>query len=372
MPDIRLKVGIELDLVYCWVSLGDLDAAKSQARAAVEDAEAAGEGGMLGDALAVLTMAEFLSGLGVDRERLARALTLEDPAMPRSWHMRPAVIRGMIQLWTGELADALETLGAVHAESIERGLESFTPMLVLYRVWAAVWHGDLPRAARWSDEGRAAASLVGDPNAIGIALSASALVHAHDGRTDLARLEADEALKMFERLQWRSGMIWPLWALGLAAMSDGSPAATDAVLRPLAEQVTAMGAGDPVLTMFLPDELEALIALGELDLARALPGDVRGAGALARPRLGACGGRPMPRRLGGRKWRTLARVRGLRSGAGGARAHADAVRASSDVVARRSGVSSLQATRESPPGAHRGGGPVRGRGGASMERSCAG
>ena len=189
--------------------------------------------------------------------------------MPRSWHMRPAVIRGMIQLWTGELADALETLGAVHAESIERGLESFTPMLVLYRVWAAVWRGDLPRAARWSDEGRAAASLVGDPNAIGIALSASALVHAHDGRTDLARLEADEALKMFERLQWRSGMIWPLWALGLAATSDGSPAATDAVLRPLAEQVTAMGAGDPVLTMFLPDELEALIALGELDLARA-------------------------------------------------------------------------------------------------------
>ncbi len=174
----------------------------------------------------------------------------------------------MTQLWTGELSDALQTLDAVHTESVERGLESFAPMLVLYRVWAAVWQGDLDRATQWSDEGRASASLVGDPNATGIALSASALVHAHDGQSELARLEAGEALSLFERLQWRSGVIWPLWALGLAALADASPAATDAVLRPLAEQVAAMGAGDPVMMMFLPDEIEALVAVGELDLAQ--------------------------------------------------------------------------------------------------------
>lgn len=267
-PDRRLQAGIELDLVYCAVSLGDLAGARSHAGAAVEDAQAAGENGMLGDALAVLTMAEFLAGIGLDRARLARALTLEDPAMGRSWMMRPKTIWGMLQLWTGDLAGALETLEAVQTDSVERGLESFAPMLVLYPVWAAVWHGDLDRAARLSEEGRAAASLVGDPNATGIALSASALVHAHDGHTDLARHEAGEALALFERLQWRSGAIWPLWALGLAAMSDGSPDAADAVLRPLAEQIGAMGDGDPVLTMFLPDEIEALVGLGELELAR--------------------------------------------------------------------------------------------------------
>jgi DNA-binding CsgD family transcriptional regulator len=266
-PDARLQAGIELDLVYCAVSLGDLAGATSHARAAVEAAQAAGENGMLGDALAVLTMAEFLSGHGVERERLAQAQTLEDPAMPRAWIMRPMVIRGMIQLWTGELTAALQTLETVHIDSIERGVESFTPMLALYRVWAAVWQGDLTRAAQWSDEGRTAASLVGDPNATGIALAASALVHAHDGHTDLARHEAGESLALFERLQWRSGMIWPLWALGLAALSDGSPVETDAALRPLTEQVAAMGAGDPVLMTFLPDEVEALIALGELGLA---------------------------------------------------------------------------------------------------------
>ena len=266
-PDARLRAGIELDLVYCAVSLGDLALATSHARAAVVQAEGAGEGGMLGDAVAVLTMARFLSGFGLDRASMARALRLEDPAMARSWIMRPSTIWGMLQLWTGELDDALQTLGAVQTESIERGLESFAPMLVLYRVWAAVWRGDLDRAGRWSDEGRAAASLLGDPTATGVALSASALVHAHDGRTDLARLEASEAMALFERLQWRSGMIWPLWALGLTGMSEGSPSATDAVLRPLAEQVAAMGAGDPVLTVFLPDEIEALVALGDVEQA---------------------------------------------------------------------------------------------------------
>ncbi len=92
--DARLRAGVELDLVYCAVSLGDLGAARSHARAAVDDAEAAGEQGMLGDALAVLTMAEFLLGLGLDRARLARALTLEDAAMTRSWIMRPTTIQG--------------------------------------------------------------------------------------------------------------------------------------------------------------------------------------------------------------------------------------------------------------------------------------
>ena len=266
-PDTSVRAGIELDLVYYAVSLGDLAAAKSHAHAAMEDAEAAGESGMLADALAVLTMAQFLAGLGLDRATLAQALKLEDPAMARSWIMRPATIRGMLQLWTGELDGALETLEAVHRDSVQRGLESFAPMLVLYRVWAAVWRGDLDRAARWSDEGRAAGSLLGDPTATGIALSASALVHAHDGRSDIARLEASEAMALFESLQWRSGTIWPLWALGLAAMAEGSPVATDAALRPLAEQVAAMGAGDPVLTVFLPDEIEALVALGEFELA---------------------------------------------------------------------------------------------------------
>jgi DNA-binding CsgD family transcriptional regulator len=267
--DQRLRAGIELDLVYCAVSLGDIAAAQPHARGAVTDAEAAGESGMLADALAVLTMAEFLSGRGLDHARLSRALELEDPLGASAFIMRPRVIHGMLQLWSGELDGALRALEAVYAETIERGQEGTAPMLALYLVWAHVWRGQLERAAHVSDRAREAAELLDDPTVSGLALSASALAHAHDGRVALAHAEAQEALALFERVQWRSGVIWPLWALGLALLSEGQPAAVDAVLAPLAETLAAMGAGDPVMASFLPDEVEALIALGELERAES-------------------------------------------------------------------------------------------------------
>jgi DNA-binding CsgD family transcriptional regulator len=265
--DDRTRAGIELDLVYCDVSLGDIAGAQLHAESAAIYADAAGESGMHGDALAVSTMAKFLFGQGLDAQRLSEALRLEDALMSRSWIMRPSVIHGMLQLWTGELDGALATLDSVHSEGVERGVETFGPALSFYRVWASVWRGELGDAGQWSEDARAAAELLEDPWALGIALSAVALVHAFDGRLDLAQSAGAESVALFDRLQFRSGLVWPLWALGLAELSNQNPTGTDQLLRPLADQVAAMGAGDPVLTMFLPDEIEALIALGDLDLA---------------------------------------------------------------------------------------------------------
>jgi DNA-binding CsgD family transcriptional regulator len=270
--DRGLRAAIELDLVYFAVSAGNFAAGERHARAAVADAEAVGDDGALADALAVLTMADFLAGRGLDRRRLERALDLEDAAMPRSFMMRPSVIHGMLQLWTGELDGACDTLEAMHAETVERGQEGAAPMLSLYLVWAYVWRGRLDRAARFAEHSAEAAALLDDPAVSAVALAGSALVHAHDGRTALARDEARGSIDRFQRLQWRAGLIWPMWALGLAELSDGNPAGVHAILGPLVEQVAGMGAGDPVLTMFLPDELEALIALGELDRAEAALG----------------------------------------------------------------------------------------------------
>src|SRR6185312_4544766 len=265
--DRELRAAVELHLVYCAVSAGNLPGAEPHARAALGDAEAVGHDGMLADALAVLTMAEFLGGRGLDRARLERALELEDPAMARAFMMRPRVIQGMLQLWTGELGEARRTLEAMHADLVARGQEGAAPMLAQYLVWAQVWGGELEPASQAAAAAVEAAELLDDPAVSAIALSASALVHAHDGHAPLARREAGEALSHFERLGWRSGVIWPLWALGLADLAEGNPAGVHALLGPLAEQVVRMGPTDPVLRMFVPDEVEALVALGELDLA---------------------------------------------------------------------------------------------------------
>ena len=265
--DRELRAAIELHLVYCAVSAGNLPGAEAYARSALADAEALGHDGMLADALAVLTMTEFLGGRGLDRERLDRAIALESPAMTRAFMMRPRVIQGMLQLWVGEIGDASRTLGAMHADLVARGQEGAAPMLAQYLVWAHVWRGELDLAAQAAAGAVEAAELLDDPAVSGIALSASALVHAHDGNTPLARREAGESLAHLERMGWRSGVIWPMWALGLADLSDGNPAGVHGLLGPLAEQVVLMGPTDPVLRMFVPDEVEALVALGELDLA---------------------------------------------------------------------------------------------------------
>ncbi len=265
--DRALRAAIRLHLVYCAVSAGDFAAAEPHARAALADAEAVGDDGMLAEALAVLTMADFLAGRGLHRERLDRALMLERPAAATSFIMRPRVIQGLLQLWTGELEAARTTLEAVHAETVDGGQEGAAPMLSLYPVWAYLWCGQLEIASRFAAQALEEAELLDDPAVSAVALSASALAHAHDGCIALARREAADALSLFERLQWRSGTIWPMWALGLAELSDDNPAGVHAVLGPLVEAVAQMGAGDPVLRMFLPDEVEALIALGELDQA---------------------------------------------------------------------------------------------------------
>jgi DNA-binding CsgD family transcriptional regulator len=267
--DHWVRAGIELDLVYCAISLGDIAGAWPHARAAVADAQATGEDGILADALAVLTMAEFLSGRGVDRARLDRALALEDPTGASTFMMRPRFIQGLLALWCGELGSALEALGGVYEETVERGREGTAPMISWYLVWAHVWRGNLALAARLSEEALEAAALLEDPTTSGLALSASALVHAHDGRSELARAEAKDAIELFERVQWRSGMLFPLWALGLAELSEENPAAVNSLLGPLADQLAAMGGGDPVMANFLPDEIEALIALGDLERAQA-------------------------------------------------------------------------------------------------------
>jgi DNA-binding CsgD family transcriptional regulator len=268
--DERLRAEIHLDLAFCRASMGDFPGAVPHARAAVEGAERTGSDALLADSLSVLTMAEFLSGWGFEEKRMATALALEDPHRARPLFTQPSLVQGLLLLWTGRCDRAIEVLDALRTRMTELGQESGLPIVAIYLVWACVWQGDLAAAKRYGDESRQMAALLDDLMATAIALSASALARAHVGEVDLARAEAGEALEAFHRLEWMPGTIWPLWALGFLELSLGEPAATHAALGPLADTLTAMGLGDPVLGIFLPDEIEALVALGELERAERL------------------------------------------------------------------------------------------------------
>ncbi|MFI5312998.1 MAG: AAA family ATPase [Candidatus Dormibacteria bacterium] len=265
--DVALRAEIELDAVFCHISIGDYASAEAHARAAVADAEMAGPDGAKAEALAILTIIEFFGGHGVNEARMARALALEDPLRAGPVQMRPRVIRALLLLFTGRLGDAIATMTELIAEASERGQESAIPMVSFYLVWACVWRGDLQGAVRVAVHSRDVAQLNNDPSMQALSLTASALAAAHTGAVDRARAEADEALALFQGLQWTLGTIWPLWALGFLELSVGNAQRVDVLLHTLADAITRMGFGEPILGVFLPDEVEALVALGDVDSA---------------------------------------------------------------------------------------------------------
>jgi DNA-binding CsgD family transcriptional regulator len=276
--DRALRAAIDLDVAFYLVGLGDIDGAESHAAAAARAAEvpsAQGDGSpaqsaLLADALAVLTMVQFLGGRGLDGDRLDRAIALEGPRRERSGFTRPRYIKGLLMLYVGELDEAAEILTSLSAEAMERGAESQLPLYAMFLVWAHLWRGRTSAAASVATEAREVAALLDNRGATALALTASAFVHGHTGQTQLAADEAREALEHFERLHWRSAGVWPRWALGFAALSAGDPSGAHVAIRPLIELLPAIGLADPVGFVFLPDEIEALIALGQHDDAGRL------------------------------------------------------------------------------------------------------
>jgi DNA-binding CsgD family transcriptional regulator len=266
-----LAAAIDLDAAFYLVGIGDVGGAMRHAEAAVGRAELpGGDQGVLADALAVAAMVTFLNGDGFAAERLERALQLEVPERRRLAFTSPRLIAGLLLMWTGRVREATETLIALRAEGRERGVESDIPTSSLYLAWAYLWLGQTDRAAEIAAADTAAVALLGDPGITALALSAAALVSAQQGDVDATRAQVRTALARFAELQWWTATVFPRWALGFGELSAGDPAAAHAALEPLTEMLPSLGLADPIGLVFLPDEIEALVALGELERAQPL------------------------------------------------------------------------------------------------------
>ena len=266
-----VAAAIELDIAFYLVGVGDVGEALRHAHAAIGRAELpGGDPGVLGDALAVVAMVALLGGEGLSRERLDRALSLEDPLRQRSLFTSPRFIAGLVEIWVGRLREAVAVLGELRAERIERGVESDSPAFSLYLVWAYLWLGETETAGELAAADAAAVQLLRDRWLIAMSLSARALVSAQRGEVEACREQANEALELFSQLEWWTGTVWPRWALGFAELSAGRPHAAHEALAPLAALIPSTGLVDPAGLVFLPDEIEALIARGELERAEPL------------------------------------------------------------------------------------------------------
>jgi DNA-binding CsgD family transcriptional regulator len=264
------RAQILLELVYVTQAVVGFPAAAEHARSALVDAERGDEPGLLAEAMAVAVMADFLSGHGLDSERLERALELEDPARRTAVNLRPSLIAGLIFAWIGELDRALAMLDQLRAWLIESGEEAQLATIAFYGAAVHCWRGEPRTAMAHARETFELAEMIDSEASRGLALSAMATADAYLGNVDDAVREANESVAAFERVGWRVAASFPLTALAFLHLSLDEPAAADRALRPIVSLLESAGLGEPSSAPFLPEEIEALIGIGELSTAESL------------------------------------------------------------------------------------------------------
>lgn len=287
------RVRIEIDLAYALFNLGDPLASERLIGAALSQAAALDEPGLLARALGAQVAVMLVLGRGVDEATIERALRLEDWEERTVLPLRPSWFAGQSFLILGRLERAHEVFASLRLQLLERGLDSDLPATAWLTVWTECLRGDLATAELLAEEAVEGSRELESRTARALAMAARGLVGAYRGRTEDARRDCEEALELMRSIGWTFGTLIPLTVLGFLALSIGDVAEVNRVLGPLAEQLPTMGLTEPmVFGPFLPDELEALIAAGQLEPARGLLDELERQGrTLDRPWALATGGR---------------------------------------------------------------------------------
>jgi DNA-binding CsgD family transcriptional regulator len=290
--DHALEAAIELELADTLRYATGPRSAEPHAVAAVRAAERAEDDGLLCAALAVFGLIDFRLGRGIDREAMARALALEESLAlpPAMWSPRLLLCDQLFwshdligaQRLAEELRDAargadgrdegdqtgLAPVGAVGSSFVSEALAEPEPVFYLALIeWRA---GNWRRAAELAEEARAPDEQSGRDGLAAVVEWPRTLIAAHRGLVDEARERARKALAQAESAGIEAAVAGHRWVLGFLELSEGDPAAALAHLR-AARRVREMGGHDEPGQMWeLPDLLEALVAVGELDEAEAI------------------------------------------------------------------------------------------------------
>jgi tetratricopeptide (TPR) repeat protein len=271
--DLVLRARIEQNLGYAWLFRGDLTASERHARAALQLAEELQEPRVMAEAVVAYPFVEFLLGRGVDQELLDRGIALEGHMEGefKSHVLRASFTVAQLLKFTDRLDEARRTFTELLGDAAAHGAASPGPQIRYHLAELECWAGNWDAAMEHARESRAAAERF----RMGAWMSAEghfavSLVETHLGRADPARLEGLEGLRVAEASGEILLLIPNLAVLGFLELSLGRPAEADAYLSRAVELEHAMGVREPAYFRVVPDEVEALVALGRLDEAEAL------------------------------------------------------------------------------------------------------
>ncbi len=126
---------------------------------------------------------------------------------------------------------------------------------------------NFPAAAAHASECRVSSEQRGENYQGGASRWAKALADAHLGRVDEARAAAERGAALSTEIGEEVYRVLNRFALGFLELSLGNLVEADAVLRPLPPRLVELGWDEPSLFPVWPNAIEALIGVGEHDLA---------------------------------------------------------------------------------------------------------
>ena len=359
--DPSLRAAILLDLATAVAGSGDGTGALALATEGLALAELAGDRLTVAQLSAGIATVEFLNGGPFPAELIARALAGADVADDVPMEQRPRLIVAQTLRFADDFDGARALLEHEYRRAKDRGAETDLPIGAFSLIELELFGGRWDRAEAYAEEAAEVADAVATPATVMFATGIRSWVDALRGRISEAETDATRALELGERHGWFQGLLMAQHALAFLALSRGEPDEVDRRLGPLSTMLALIGIVEPSAARFVPDHVEALVALGELDRAETIlaPFD---AAAHGRGRLSAMA--------------TAARSRALLEGARGdptsAAGFIERGLAAHDRLSHavRTGPDATCGGRRSPPGSAEGRVPPIRAGGARDVRSA--
>lgn len=256
-----IHLAMHLGSAFQWES----DRAATHAAEALRFAERSRDPSRLAQALAANGRIDYLAGRRTPGRTVARALRLEREAEGVAIDLAPSNIFGYQRLFAGDLDGARELIVEVHRRAVEGGLEPDVSTASFFLALLELLAGDWPVARSHAAE----AVRLSRQTDVGLnsSLQIQAMVEAYLGNIAMARESALESLELSEAHGDVSRPVQTLGVLGFVELSLGHPIEAHGYLADAAARIRARGLWTPMVMRFLPDHVEALVALGQIDEA---------------------------------------------------------------------------------------------------------
>jgi DNA-binding CsgD family transcriptional regulator len=267
--DLALEAWIHRSLTL-WLSLTDLAAASVHAKRAVELADEVGDPNLSAHMLTTLGLVEGLRGGERALQILTQAVLLERERIGLSITYGPRLWLGVNLLYRDDLVRARRILEDQHRRAVERGDENEQTGVLLFLSELEWRAGNWELAARYADDGWQRAQQLRSLQSEGRLAYAVARVAAHQGLIEDARKAANEGLALATQIGDSAFEAQNRTVLGFIELSLEEPQRANQQLLKAVALTDAVGIKEPSVVPAEPMEIEALVALGELQGARDL------------------------------------------------------------------------------------------------------